>query len=327
MNNSIRIDHGDCLATFRGLPYGSLDAVVTDPPAGVAFMGIEWDGDKGGRDRWIAWLSKRLEAMRHACKPGAYMLCWALPRTSHWTALAIEDAGWMIVDRIAHIFGQGFPKHKSKLKPAVEDWWLAWKPDGGSTPLPGLDACRIPTTESLISAPVRRYNNTTYGHGLGYGTQEEPGGRWPTNLVLSHSPDCNGRCVDGCPVALIGDQTGDDGAARFFPQFDHDPSIYSRQFKRLDILKYSAKASSVDKGEGNSHPTVKSLPLCRWLVRLITPPGGIVADGFVGSGTVPLAASLEGFRFVGAELEKEFYEIALSRLASETAKTPLFRDL
>jgi hypothetical protein len=101
---------GDALETLRGLPDASVDAIVTDPPAGIAFMGKGWDMDKGGRREWIAWLAAIMAEALRVVKPGGHALVWALPRTSHWTATALEDAGWSVRDVITHINGQGFPK-------------------------------------------------------------------------------------------------------------------------------------------------------------------------------------------------------------------------
>jgi len=88
----------------------SIDAMVTDPPAGIAFMGKDWDKDHGGRDNWIAYMTGIFEQCLRVLKPGAHGLVWALPRTSHWTATALEDAGFEIRDIVNHIFGSGFPK-------------------------------------------------------------------------------------------------------------------------------------------------------------------------------------------------------------------------
>jgi len=65
----------------------------------------------------------------------------------------------------------------------------------------------------------------------------------------------------------------------------------------------------------NVHPTVKPIELMRWLVRLVTPPGGLVLDPFTGSGTTGCAAVLEGFRFMGLEREPEYAAIAQARIA------------
>ena len=78
---------------------------------------------------------------------------------------------------------------------------------------------------------------------------------------------------------------------------------------------YCAKANKKERGEGNSHPTVKPLALIRYLCRLVTPPGGTLLDPFMGSGTTVLAALEEGFDPVGIELDQEYLEIAKSRVS------------
>ena len=105
--------HGDCLEKLRSLPDSSVDAIVTDPPAGISFMGKDWDSDKGGSKEWIAWMASVMRECLRVMKPGAHGLVWAIPRTSHWTATALEDAGFEIRDVVTHLFGQGFPKSLS----------------------------------------------------------------------------------------------------------------------------------------------------------------------------------------------------------------------
>ncbi len=102
--------HGDCLQKLKEFESDHFDAIITDPPAGISFMGKAWDGDKGGRKQWIAWMSEVMQECLRVLKPGAHGLVWALPRTSHWTATALEDAGFEIRDVVNHIFGSGFPK-------------------------------------------------------------------------------------------------------------------------------------------------------------------------------------------------------------------------
>lgn len=106
----IRLLHGDCLEVLPTLADASIDSVVTDPPAGISFMGRDWDHDRGGRRQWCWWMQEVAEECLRVCKPGAHALVWALPRTSHWTATAWEDAGWEVRDRVAFLHGVGFPK-------------------------------------------------------------------------------------------------------------------------------------------------------------------------------------------------------------------------
>jgi len=101
---------GDCLSILRTLPDACVDALVTDPPGAIGFMGAAWDSDRGGRDAWVAWMSEVMGECLRVLKPGAHGLVWALPRTSHWTAWALEEAGFEVRDQINHIFLSGFPK-------------------------------------------------------------------------------------------------------------------------------------------------------------------------------------------------------------------------
>ena len=109
---SFNIHVGECLEVLKTLEANSIDAMVTDPPAGVAFMGKAWDGDKGGRRQWVAWLAEIMGEALRVLKPGGHAVVWSLPRTSHWTGWALEDAGFEVRDcgQLFHAFGSGFPK-------------------------------------------------------------------------------------------------------------------------------------------------------------------------------------------------------------------------
>ena len=106
----------DCIKILKQLPSNSLDSMITDPPAGIDFMGKGWDSDHGGRDHWINWLSVVMREAMRVLKPGAHGLVWAIPRTSHWTACALENSGFEIRDIVHHLFGSGFPKGQNIAK-------------------------------------------------------------------------------------------------------------------------------------------------------------------------------------------------------------------
>lgn len=93
---------GDCLDGMRGLDANSIDAIVTDPPYGLSFMGKDWDHGVPGEAFWS-------EALRVA-KPGAHLLAFGGTRTYHRLACAIEDAGWEMRDCLSWLYGSGFPK-------------------------------------------------------------------------------------------------------------------------------------------------------------------------------------------------------------------------
>lgn len=93
---------GDCLDILQTLPDNSVDAIVTDPPYGLSFMGKKWDYDVPSEDIWS-------ECLR-VLKPGGHLLAFAGTRTQHRMAVRIEDAGFEIRDMIAWVYGSGFPK-------------------------------------------------------------------------------------------------------------------------------------------------------------------------------------------------------------------------
>lgn len=105
-----QVIQGDCLEVMRGMPDNYFDAIVTDPPAGIAFMGKDWDKHKGGMIDWVNWFSEAMAEAMRVMKPGAIGLVWSIPRTSHWTGMALELAGFRIIDVVHHCQGSGFPK-------------------------------------------------------------------------------------------------------------------------------------------------------------------------------------------------------------------------
>ena len=92
----------DCLDAMKRMPDNSIDAIVTDPPYGLSFMGKNWDHGVPGVEFWK-------EALRIA-KPGSHLLAFGGTRTYHRLACAIEDAGWEIRDCVMWVYGSGFPK-------------------------------------------------------------------------------------------------------------------------------------------------------------------------------------------------------------------------
>jgi DNA modification methylase len=184
--------------------------------------------------------------------------------------------------------------------------------------------------------------------GIGIDTSK---GRWPANVVLDEEaagmldeqtgdrPSGSGaksrRTSDsweGGPLRpLDGESTGGDsgGAARFFyvakaSRGERNAGLDGFEEREAGNFEDDAYEWATD-GKGNPrsapvskrnhHPTVKPIALMRWLVRLVTPPGGTVLDPFVGSGTTGCAAALEGFEFVGIEREPEYAELAEARIA------------
>ena len=295
MSERYTLHLGDNLEALRAMADNSIDSIVTDPPYGLSFMGKKWDYDVPSVVTWR-------ECLR-VLKPGGHLLAFAGTRTQHRIAVNIEDAGFEIRDMIAWVYGSGFPKSLNlkdewagwgtALKPAMEPITVARKPLRGTvasnvleygTGGLNIDGCRVATDENLngggYSPGYKSSSFLKYGGKLEY---SQPHGRWPANLIHDGSEEV---------TELL------DSAARYF---------------------YCAKASNADRNEGleerNHHPTVKPTDLMRYLCRLVTPPGGLILDPYMGSGSTGKAAMLEGFGFVGCEMEPEYMEIARARIA------------
>jgi len=151
-------------------------------------------------------------------------------------------------------------------------------------------------------------------------------GRWPTNVLLDRSQaealDKQSGVTESKHGGLAGDspklREGSDGirghsdiggASRFFKVVGDSPPD-------LPTFRYGPKAPTHErpKGDNGGHPTVKPLDLMRWLVRLVTPPGGTVLEPFAGSGTTAEACVIEGFKCIAIEREAEYMPLIVQRL-------------
>ncbi len=205
------------------------------------------------------------------------------------------------------------------LKPAHEPIVVARKPLAGTvaanvleygTGALNIDGCRVAAPDGVPQFEQKGQQSVgVHGDGLhgslSLGVRDYSTGRWPANFVLTHAADCGDDCAPGCPVAALDEQSGD-GASRFFTVTEWDDAPF----------RYVAKPSRAERNAGtdrNIHPTVKPLDLMRWLVRLVTPPGGVVLDLFAGSGTTLASAILEGFDCVGVEMTDDYLPLIEGR--------------
>ena len=188
-------------------------------------------------------------------------------------------------------------------KPALEPIYLAQKPFSEKTGAANLlkhgvgavniDACRVPAESDR---PWRQPSHEAGGVSLSGSADGSLGnaipdnshkGRHPANLILDGSEEV----ITVFPTG----KTDEGSAARFFHQFRPD----------MNPVFYQAKAGKPDRA-GSKHPTVKPIALMRYLIRHITPPGGIVLEPFAGSGTTVQAAREEGFHCIIMEAEAEY---------------------
>lgn len=336
---------GNCLDILKECADNSVDSIVTDPPYGLSFMSKKWDYDVPSVELWT-------ECLR-VLKPGGHLLAFGGTRTYHRLVVAIEAAGFEIRDQIQWLYGSGFPKSLdiskaidkaagterevigvagksgakrnamagdfaggeymktapattaakqwsgwgSALKPANEPICLARKPLSESTIAKNvlkhgtgglnIDGSRIEADD--LAASLKNWDRTqssangddVYKNGMKAIdlSDRAPSGRFPSNVIL-----------DEDAAKVLDEQSL--GVSRFF---------------------YIPKVSSKERGE-STHPTMKPIKLMEYLVKLVTPEGGIVLDPFMGSGTTGVAAKRLGFDFLGIELDPGYFEIASKRI-------------
>jgi hypothetical protein len=180
---------GDCLDVFPKL--SGLSSIVSDLPAGVAFMSRAWDRDKGGRSQWIAYWAERIAAAKVACVPDHISFFWSLPRTQHWSGCAVEDAGYRIVDTLTTINGQGWPKTPGSLRPCKEEW-IIWRSGAG---LMDRETCRVERGGDDLARDNPNDCSTTWSGSVGRGPNMEQKrkaeglparGSLPCNIALGH---------------------------------------------------------------------------------------------------------------------------------------------
>lgn len=274
---------GDCRKVLRSAlaEPDSIDAIITDPPYGLGFMGRDWDRGVPGVEFWA-------EILRVA-KPGAHLLAFGGTRTHHRMMCAIEDAGWELRDTIMWVYGSGFPKSHNlgdgrgtALKSAWEPIIMARKPlvgtvatnvDQFGTGVLNIDLSRI-GTESTRRIKHGGSNQFPHEDDAWKPRTVQVGsdhGRWPANLihdgsdeVLRAFPDAPGQIASASTNAEArkaqnvygamrrgrGDEASADSDNKGAVSFGMKPGM-----RRLDAgsaarFFYCAKASRKDRDEG-----------------------------------------------------------------------------
>lgn len=220
------------------------------------------------------------------------------------------------------------------LKPALEPITVARKPLVGTvaanvleygTGALNIDGCRVPMNGEVVTCVQGQSERQQAGEQFTGRDQRDKTpfqshdlGRWPANLihdgsgeVLALFPDSKGQQGD-----VRGTEPSSKTANTFGEYAGRTPSEPRGDTGSAARFFYCAKASKKDRGADNTHPTVKPTDLMAYLCRLVTPPGGVVLDPFMGSGSTGKAARREGFHFIGIEREAEYLAIARARIAA-----------
>ena len=380
-DEAVTLYHGDCIDVMRQLPDGSVDAVVTDPPYGINFMGRAWDGAaiaaaavngfehtttrersasmhagsydlslKGNR-AFGAWCELWAVQALRVLKPGGHLLAFSGARTWHRLTSAVEDAGFEVRDSIAWMYGSGFPKSLDVSK-AIDKAAGALQNEGVGFTVAGFSH----NDKLLTTAPSRGYvppapATPAAVEWQGWGTALKPAfepivvARKPLIGTVAENVQQYGTGalnIDGC---RIGEADGFGGGAKassgFVDGYEGDGFVAStkgrwpanvildeHQAARVgdeSRFFYTANATSAERPrvDGVAHPTVKPLDLMRYLVRLVTPPGGTVLEPFAGSGTTAEACIVEGFKCIAIEMTDDYLPLIVQRITKPIEVTLL----
>ena len=342
---TVQLHHGDCRAIIATLPDCSVDSIVTDPPYELGFMGKRWDASGVAYDVTL-WA----ECLR-VLKPGGHLLAFGGTRTYHRMTVAIEDAGFEIRDSIHWLYGSGFPKSldvsKAIRKAAGAEREVVGKHANPAASIYSQGIVQL-DKEVDITAPATDVARQWSGWGTALKPAHEPivvarkplSGTVAANVLQHGTGALN---IDGTRIAATDSFGGGArGSSGFASGYDGDgwtpgsdlgrwpanmtiDELIAERHPDWAIYFFTSKASererTCDGTVNNRHPSVKPLALMRWLVRLVTPPGGTVLEPFAGSGTTLAACVLEGFHAIGCEMTAEYLPIIEGRVAWAEAQT------
>ena len=296
---------GNCIEYMKTLPPNSVHMICTDPPYFLDGLGSEWNTanlEARGESRLVGNLPKGMKFDRaqstkfrafytevsqecfRILKPGGVFLSFCSPRLYHAMATAVEDAGFEIRDMIGWIYTQ------SQSKAFSQDHII--------------DKDKVLTTEEKEALKARLQ---------GWKTMQLKPAIEPICLAVKPA---EGRLIDTMRAHDVGllntAQTTDSGR---MPSNIVTADPISEEYDSVFMVK---KPTKVEKGDYNTHLSVKPVHLIEHLVRLFTQDGAIVLDPFMGSGTTAVACVRTGRRYVGCEINRSYIDIITRRLTEAT---------
>lgn len=298
----IRIYNNDCIVELDQLPDNSIDCVITDPPYFIDKLDNHWSSSaiaNDTRNSHIMHLPKGMKFEKsqvkelydyylqvsrilfRKMKPGAYFLSFSSPRLYHAIAMACEIAGFEIRDMLNWTYTQTMPKGMSVShiiqKMDISDEEKAQLIDQYKDfKTPQIRSCFEPICVAMkpIAPLTFIQNELQFKTGLIDFSQK---------VGIDH---------DKVPANIITTELINE--------------VYDKHF-------LVAKPTRAEKGEDNTHITVKPIALIEHLVKLFSKQGALVVDPFLGSGTTAIACQNTGRKCIGIELNAEYYHISIQR--------------
>lgn len=326
---NVTLLHGDSLAILgdpAGVrsPDGSLilggvrkaHAVVTDPPYGFDFAGSkDWDSFTDDRTHTsaaddAAQFSKFTRDWSYRLRteylwPGAHLLAFSADRTIDLVGRGLREAGFDIVRLMFWMYASGQVKNPNDLRPGCEPIFV----------------CRVPSDQNLTK--IFKEKGIGQMHAQVWKAED---GRHPTNMLVSEEA----VAIDPDLTRLV-----NEGKSSFFvPKVSpKDRDSYCGDLPLQEKDSKISHISMADNSDGRStshfadgtrkpvlaqnfHPTVKPIELMRRIIRLVSKPGHLIVDPFLGSGSTGVAAVLEGRAFLGIEREPDYFKVCSTRIAN-----------
>lgn len=359
-NNDYKLYNGNMLDMLQVIPENSITSIVSDPPYELGFMNRKWDksGIAFNIEAWKTCLkvlkpggylvafcgSRTFHRMVCAIEDAGFeirdVIMWiygsGMPKSS--------NVGKMLEKKFGHSVDDEFYKYGNALKPAYEPIVIARKPFDCSmlenmfynnVGALNIDECRISfindkdvfnykfnmdANNRMSQSDGEKHHRFDGGYKVMKGEREIPEGRFPANVILTYNDNDYREVCSGfkneenryfyCAKASRKDR--DEGLEDFelVTRSDRNPELETanNQFNRSGVARK------------NFHPTCKPVDLMKYLVRLVTPKGGIVLDCFNGSGSTGKAVMSENYdrnanyKYIGIELTEEYLPIAKARI-------------
>ena len=301
----INIYNVDCMQHLQTLKDNSIDCVITDPPYFIDKLDANWSSKDIKEDKKNSHIKHLPKGMKfdkkqvknlydyyvqlakllfNKMKPGGYFLSFSSPRLYHAIAMACEIAGFEIRDMINWTYTQAMPKGMSmthiikKMKGLSENQKNKLIEEYKDFKTPQIRSCFEP-----ICVAMKPMGTTFMKNELNFKTGM---------IDFSQKVGINN---DRVPANIITTEE------------------YNESYDKNFMV---SKPTKKEKGEKNTHITVKPIALMEHLVKLFSKKGALVLDPFVGSGTTAIACKNTDRKCIGCEINTEYYDIALDRLAS-----------
>jgi site-specific DNA-methyltransferase (adenine-specific) len=306
-----KVSYGECVDMMKKISSNSIDMVCTDPPYFLDGLGDDWNKegldakgsssvvgnlpkgmkfDRNQSKKFNEFYSKVSSEVYRILKPGGAFISFSSPRLYHSMTMAVEDAGFEIRDMLGWIYTQ------SQVKAFSQD--------------------HIIEKDKILNAEQKEQLKKTCNN-------------WKTpQLKPAIEPMClavkpiEGRYIDNFQkygTGLMNTSEETKTGEGFFPS----NIITTEQVEEsMDRVFLVSKPNKTEKGDYNTHISVKPVSLISQLVKLFTKEDAIVLDPFMGSGTTAVACVQSKRRFVGFDINKEYIKISERRIKDSTSQAP-----